>query len=160
SRVLLLFTHRPKYRHEWFAKSYFSQLRVDPLAMENADRLLRELLGDEGGLVDLRRQLIERTGGTPLFLEESVRALADTGVLEGSPGAYRATRPIEISQIPSTVHAVIAARIDRLPAMQKSLLQTAAAIGKEVPAELLRPIAGFDREQLEELLAELQAAEL
>jgi DNA-binding SARP family transcriptional activator/predicted ATPase len=157
--VLLLFTHRPEYRHEWFAKSYFARMRVDPLATENADRLLRELLGDDPSLGDLRKQLIERTGGTPLFLEESVRALADTGVLEGSAGAYRAPRPIEISQIPSTVHAVIAARIDRLPAMQKSLLQTAAVIGKEVPAELLQPIAGFDREALNELLAELQAAE-
>ena len=159
SRVLLLFTHRPEYRHEWFAKSYFSQLRVDPLATENADRLLRALLGDDLRLIALRKQLIERTGATPLFLEESVRALADTGVLMGSPGAYRAARPIEISQIPSTVHAVIAARIDRLPAMQKSLLQTAAVIGREVPAELLQAIAGFDREPLNELLAELQRAE-
>jgi len=160
SRVLLLVTHRPEYRHEWFAKSYFSQLRVEPLATENADRLLRALLGDDLRLIALRKQLIERTGATPLFLEESVRALADTGVLTGSPGAYRADRPIEISQIPSTVHAVIAARIDRLPAMQKSLLQTAAVIGKEVPAELLQPISGIDRESLNDVLAELQGAEL
>jgi DNA-binding SARP family transcriptional activator/predicted ATPase len=160
SRVLLLLTHRPEYRHEWFAKSYFSQLRVDPLATENADRLLRALLGDDPRLIDLRKQLIERTGATPLFLEESIRALADTGVLSGSPGAYRAARPIDISQIPSTVHAVIAARIDRLPALQKSLLQTAAVIGKEVPAELLQPIASSDQEALNEMLAELQRAEL
>jgi predicted ATPase len=159
SRVLLLFTHRPEYRHEWSAKSYFTRLRVDPLATENADRLLRALLGDDRGLVELRQQLIERTGGTPLFLEESVRGLVDTGVLTGRPGAYRVARPIEISHIPSTVHAVIAARIDRLPPLQKSLLHTAAVIGKEVPAELLQPIAGLDREALNELLAELQAAE-
>jgi DNA-binding SARP family transcriptional activator/predicted ATPase len=159
SRLLLLFTHRPEYRHEWFAKSYFSQLRVDPLGPENADRLLRALLGDDRHLSEFRKQLIERTGGTPLFLEESVRALADTGVLTGGPGAYRATRPIEIAQIPSTVHAVLAARIDRLPAKQKSLLQTAAVIGQDVPMELLQPITGLDREPLRELLAELQAAE-
>jgi DNA-binding SARP family transcriptional activator/class 3 adenylate cyclase/predicted ATPase len=159
SRVLLLLTQRPEYRHEWFAKSYFSQLRLEPLAKENADRLLRTLLGDDRQLVDLRKQLIEHTEGTPLFLEESVRALADADMLIGGPGAYRAARPIEISQVPSTVHAVIAARIDRLPPMQKSLLQTAAVIGKDVPAELLQPIAGLDAEPLNELLAELQAAE-
>ena len=160
ARVLLLFTHRPEYRHEWFAKSYFARLRVDPLTADSADRLVGELLGDDRSLADLRRQLIERTGGTPLFLEESVRALADARALEGVPGAYRAVRPIDISQIPSTVHAVIAARIDRLPAVQKSLLQTAAVIGREVPAELLQPIAGLDAEELNDLLAELQAAEL
>ena len=159
SRVLLLFTHRPEYRHGWFAKSYFSQLRVEPLGTENADQLLRTLLGDDRELSELRNQLIERTGGTPLFLEESVRALAETGALTGSPGAYCAARPIETAQIPSTVHAVLAARIDRLPAKQKRLLQTAAVIGQDVPVELLQPVAGVDRESLYELLAELQAAE-
>lgn len=158
-RVLLLMTHRPEYRHQWFAKSYFSQLRLEPLGTENADRLLRELLGDDPDLRDLRRQLIERTGGTPLFLEESVRALVETGALAGAPGAYRATRSIETMQIPSTVHAVLAARIDRLPAPQKSLLQTAAVIGQNVPLELLQPVTGLDRETLQGLLAELQAAE-
>ncbi len=160
SRVLLLFTHRPEYRHGWFAKSYFSQLRVDPLGSENADRFLRALLGEDHDLGPLRKQLIARTGGTPLFLEESVRSLAEAGVLKGSsPGAYRAAGMIDTSQIPSTVHAVLAARIDRLPAPQKSLLQTAAVIGQDVPVELLQPIAGLDREPLHELLAELQAAE-
>ena len=158
-RVLLLMTHRPEYRHEWFAKSYFAQLRLDPLGTENADRLLRALLGEDAALRDLRRQLIERTGGTPLFLEESVRALVDTGALAGTLGDYRATRPIEAMQIPSTVHAVLAARIDRLPAPQKSLLQTAAVIGQDVPLELLQPVTAIDRESLLTLLAELQAAE-
>ena len=160
ARVLLLFTHRPEYRHEWSAKSYFAPLRVDPLTAESADRLVGELVGDDRSVADLRRRLIERTGGTPLFLEESVRALADAGALEGMRGAYRAVRPIDISQIPSTVHAVIAARIDRLPAAQKSLLQTAAVIGRDVPAELLQPIAGCEPDELNQLLAELQTAEL
>jgi predicted ATPase len=159
SRIVLLFTHRPEYRHGWFAKSYFSQLRVDPLGAASADQLLRALLGLDGDSTELRRQLIERTEGTPLFLEESVRALADAGALAGTPGAYRVVRPIQPAQIPSTVQAVLAARIDRLPAVQKSLLQTAAAVGQEFSVELLQPIAGLDRERLDELLAELQAAE-
>jgi len=159
-RVLLVVTHRPEYRHPWLARSCFTQLRLDPLGADSADRLLRTLLGESRELRELRRQLIERTGGTPLFLEESVRALADAGALTGRPGDYRAARPIEAVQIPSTVHAVIAARIDRLPAAQKSLLQTAAVIGQDVPVELLQPIADLERESLQELLAGLQAAEL
>ena len=159
SRVLLLFTHRPEYRHVWLSRSYFTQLRADPLAVENADRFLRALLGEDASLTGLRRQLIARTGGTPLFLEESVRALADAGTLTGNAGAYRAAGPIAELQIPATVHAVLAARIDRLSADQKSLLQTASMIGEEVPAELLLPISGLAPERLNALLAELQAAE-
>jgi predicted ATPase len=159
-RVLLLLTHRPEFRHPWLAKSYFSQLRLDPLGTDSADRLLRALLGEDRGLDELRRQLLERAGGTPLFLEESVRALADSGTLAGRPGAYRAAKPIGTVQIPSTVHAVLAARIDRLPPAQKSLLQAAAVIGQEVPVALLEPIARLDEESLHELLAGLQAAEL
>jgi len=158
-RALLLLTHRPEYRHSWFAKSYFTQLRLTPLGSEHADRLLRALLGDDPALGDLRRQLIERTGGTPLFLEESVRALVDSGALVGSPGAYRAARPIGTMEIPSTVHAVLAARIDRLPPAQKSVLQTAAVIGQDVSLELLQPITNLDPDMLQAQLEELQAAE-
>ncbi len=159
SRVLLLFTHRPEYRHDWFTKSYFSQLRLDPLGGENADRLLRILLGDDRSLTHVRRQLIERTEGTPLFLEESVRALVETGALTGRQGVYRLAQPIESFEIPSTVQAVLSARIDRLPARAKGLLQTAAVIGKDVPVELLLPIAGLEEESLRETLDELQSAE-
>ena len=159
SRVLLIVTHRPEYRHQWFAKSHFSQIRLDALSAESADRLLRTLLGDDIALGTLRRELIDRTEGTPLFLEESVRALADTGALVGRPGAYRAGKPIETFEIPSTVHAVLASRIDSLSATQKSLLQTAAVIGRDVPVELLQPIAGLDPDVLLDCLASLQAAE-
>lgn len=159
TRVLLLFTHRPEFRHEWFTKTYFSQLRLDPLGAENADRLLSALLGENPRLAWLRRQLIERTEGTPLFIEESVRALVETGALSGGQGAYRLARPVESFEIPSTVQAVIAARIDRLPANAKGLLQTAAVIGKDVPVELLAAIVDVDEDSLREFLDTLQSAE-
>jgi DNA-binding SARP family transcriptional activator/predicted ATPase len=159
SRVLVLLTHRPEYRHAWLSRSYFTQLRVGPLGMEDADRLLRSVLGEDGSLSDLRGQLIARTGGTPLFLEESVRTLVDAGTLTGNSGAYRAAGPVATLQIPATVQAVIAARIDRLSAEQKSVLQTASMIGDEVPAELLQPISALAPERLNAVLAELQAAE-
>jgi DNA-binding SARP family transcriptional activator/predicted ATPase len=159
TRVLLLVTHRPEYRHEWLAKSHFSHVRLDALTAESADRLLQALVGTDRQLVGLRKELVERTEGTPLFIEESVRELVDSGVLLGRPGAYRADRPIDTYEIPSTVHAVLATRIDRLPATQKSLLQTAAVIGRDVPLELLQRIAGLDRDLLLERLASLQSAE-
>ena len=85
--------------------------------------------------------LIARTGGNPFFLEESVRTLVETGVLIGTPGTYHLVQALPTIQVPATVQAVLAARIDRLPAEDKRLLQTAAVIGTEVPWPLLQAIA-------------------
>ena len=100
-----------------------------------------------------------RTAGNPFFLEESVRTLVETGVLVGEPGAYRLDRPIESLQVPATVQAVLAARIDRLPPEAKRFLQTAAVIGTEVPLALLQAIADLPEDALHRALAHLQTAE-
>ena len=96
----------------------------------------------------LKRLLIERTEGNPFFLEESVRALVETGVLVGERGAYRLAKSLDSLQVPATVHAVLAARIDRLPPEEKRLLQTAAVIGTEVPFALLQAIAELSEAEL------------
>jgi predicted ATPase len=103
--------------------------------------------------------LIARTEGNPFFLEESVRTLVETGVLVGEPGAYRLVQPLEHIQVPATVQAVLAARIDRLPPEEKRLLQTAAVLGTEVPLALLQAIAEQPEDVLHHGLAHLQAAE-
>jgi predicted ATPase len=103
--------------------------------------------------------LIARTEGNPFFLEESVRTLVETGVLVGEPSAYRLAQAILTVQVPATMQAVLAARIDRLPPEEKRLLQTAAVIGTEVPLSLLQAIAELPEEVLHRGLAHLQAAE-
>ena len=125
----------------------------------SAEELLQALLGDDPSLVPLKRLLIERTEGNPFFLEESVRALVETGVLVGERGAYRLLKPLDSLQVPATVHAVLAARIDRLPPEEKRLLQTAAVIGTEVPFALLQAIGELSEEELRRGLGHLQAAE-
>src|SRR4029450_12858672 len=100
-----------------------------------------------------------RTEGNRFFLEESVRTLVETGVLVGEPGAYRLASPLDGLQVPATVQAVLAARIDRLPPEEKRLLQTAAVIGTDVPFALLQAIADVSEEALHRGLAHLQAAE-
>ena len=89
--------------------------------------------------------LIERTGGNPFFLEESARAAVETGVLVGDRGAYRLARSASEVRVPATVQAVLAARIDRLPPEDRALLQTAAAIGKDVRLALLQAVADLPR---------------
>jgi class 3 adenylate cyclase/tetratricopeptide (TPR) repeat protein len=159
ARLLLLVNYRPEYQHGWGSKTYYTQLRLDPLPPASADEFLQALLGADPGLEPLKQLLIARTQGNPFFLEESVRTLVETGVLVGERGAYRLARPLEGLQVPATVQAVLAARIDRLPPEEKRLLQTAAVIGTEVPWPLLQAIADAPDEALHRCLAHLQAAE-
>src|SRR5262249_8742482 len=141
ARLLLLVNYRPEYRHGWGGKMYYRQLPIDPLPPERAGELLETLLGAAAALGPLKLLLIARTEANPLFLEESVRALAEMGALAGERGAYRLTRPIESLTIPATVQAILAARIDRLEPETKRLLQAAAVIGTDVPLPLLLAIA-------------------
>jgi class 3 adenylate cyclase/predicted ATPase len=159
ARVLLLVNYRPEYQHAWGGKSYYFQLRIDPLPPESAKVLLNALLGEDQTLEPLKRVLIERTAGNPFFLEESVQALAETTVLVGERGAYQITKAPELLQIPATAHAILAARIDRLPIEDKRLLQTASVIGKDVPFALLYAVADMPEENLRRGLTHLQAAE-
>jgi tetratricopeptide (TPR) repeat protein len=159
ARVLLLVNYRPEYQHVWGSKTYYSQLRLDALSPESAAGLLGSLLGDHAELRPLAQLLIDRTEGNPFFLEESVRTLVETQALQGQRGAYRLARAVASIRVPTTVQAVLAARIDRLPPEEKQLLQSASVVGKDVPFPLLHAIAGASEDELRRGLTRLQAAE-
>src|SRR6202790_1329486 len=136
----------------------FVQIGLKPLVRENAEELLTALLDDAVELQPLKRLIIERTGGNPFFIEEVVQALFDEGAL-GRNGVVKVTRSLSQLRLPPTVQGILAARIDRLPAEQKELLQTMAVIGRESPRALITKMAGTAGAQLERMLAELRAAE-
>jgi class 3 adenylate cyclase/tetratricopeptide (TPR) repeat protein len=159
AHILLLVNYRPEYQHGWGRKTSYTPLRLDPLPAARADELLQALLGDDPSLAPLKHLLIARTEGNPFFLEENVRMLVETGILVGEHGVYRLATALPAVQVPATVHAVLAARIDRLPPEEKRLLQTAAVIGMEVPLPLLHAIAKLPEAALHRSLAHLQAAE-
>jgi tetratricopeptide (TPR) repeat protein len=159
AHLLLLLNYRPEYQHGWGSKTYYTQLRLDPLPPASADEFLHALLGDDPSLASLKPLLIARTEGNPFFLEESVRTLVETSVLVGEMDAYRLAQPLHSIQVPATVQAVLAARIDRLPPEAKRLLQTAAVIGTEVPCPLLTAITDLPGTALHRHLTHLQAAE-
>src|SRR5262245_7113848 len=156
ARLLLLVNYRPEYEHRWASKTAYSQLRLDSLPAESAAELLAALLGPDPGVVPLAQMLVKR--GNPFVLEETVRTLVETGVLDGPRGAYRLMRPVEALQVPATVQTMLAARIDRLPAEEKQLLQAASVIGRSVPYALLAAIASLSEEDLRRGLGHLQAA--
>jgi predicted ATPase/class 3 adenylate cyclase len=159
AQMFVLVNYRPEYQHGWGNKTYYTQLRIDPLPAESAEQLLHSLLGNDLELEPVKRFLIARTEGNPFFLEESVHTLVETKALVGEPGAYRMEKPIGSTQVPATVHAVLAARIDRLPPEEKRLLQSASVIGKDFQFVLLQAIAELADEPLRHGLAQLQAAE-
>jgi len=157
--VLLAVNFRPEYQHGWAGKTYYQQLRVDPLPAQSAAELLGELLGGDPSVGPLKLMLAARTEGNPLYIEESVRTLAETGVLAGTRGHHRLAGFVDASSIAPSVQAILAARIDRLDPDDKRLLGAAAVVGVDVPYVLLREIADLAEDDLRGALARLQAAE-
>jgi class 3 adenylate cyclase/tetratricopeptide (TPR) repeat protein len=156
--VLLLVNYRLEYRHEWGNKSYYTQLRLDPLGNENAAAMLEALLGETAELQPVKRLITEKTGGNPFFIEEMVQTLFDQGVIVRN-GDVKVARPLSHLRLPSTVQGILASRIDRLPPMQKDLLQTLAVMGPESALALIRRVAPQPDGELDEMLLALQAGE-
>ncbi|MBI3756460.1 MAG: AAA family ATPase [Deltaproteobacteria bacterium] len=192
AKLLLLTNYRPEYRHEWGQKTYYTQLRLAPLGREEAEEFLDVLLGLEVGaarrggppepgahqgtpLQNLKQLILEKTQGTPFFMEEIVQELVEQGVLvrDGvgadlrvgpqGPGAHPST-PLRTGSgaplhIPSTVQAILAARIDRLVPDEKALLQQLSVIGREFPLSLIRHVISQAEDDLYRLLSSLQRKE-
>ena len=158
ARILLLVNYRPEYRHEWGSRTHYTQLRLDPLATESAKEMLSALLGDEKELIPLKRLIIERTQGTPFFMEEMLQALFEEGVLQRN-GKFKLARPVSEVKIPATVQAVLASRIDRLSAPEKELLQTLAVLGREFSVSLVQRVTRKSDDELEQILTQFQFGE-
>jgi len=158
ARMLLLVNYRPEFTHNWGNKTYYTQLRLDPLGAETGEEMLQALLDEGRELAPLKRLIIEKTEGNPFFMEEIVQALFEQGALLRN-GAVKLARSLSAIELPSTVQAVLASRIDRLPPEQKDLLQTLAIIGKEFPFRLVREVSGKPEDELQQLLSDLQMAE-
>src|ERR1700689_1179792 len=166
ARILFLVNYRPEYRHEWGNKTYYTQLRLDPLGSESADEMLRALLGDGKDLEPLKQVITEKTEGNPFFMEETVQVLLDEGALVRDGSVVRLAKSLGELKIPPTVQAILAARIDRLAPDHKDLLQTLAVIGTGFKFALIRKVLDQEAseepspgEVIERMLSELQLAE-
>jgi tetratricopeptide (TPR) repeat protein len=159
--LLVLGTYRPGYRPAWLEKSYATQLTVPPLSAQDSVQLLRAVLQRETIPPPLAEALLARAQGNPFFLEELAQTLVEQVAGSGaptSPSPLPRPAPTDL-QLPSTVQALLAARIDRLPAEEKRLLQIAAVLGTEVPLPLLHAIADVPEAVLQRHLDALQSAE-
>jgi class 3 adenylate cyclase/tetratricopeptide (TPR) repeat protein len=160
TRLLLVTTFRPEHEPAWAGEEPDGQLRLSPLDSPATNALLAELLGDDRSLDGLPALISARTGGNPFFIEEVVQALAETSHLTGARGKYRLAAELEGLVLPPTVEAGLAARIDRLPAREKALVETMAVIGTEVPRALLSEVSDLGERELAEAVAVLAGARM
>jgi class 3 adenylate cyclase/predicted ATPase len=158
TKILLLVNYRPQYSHNWNSKTYYMQLRLDPLGEESAEEMLSALLGDGLELSQLKRVITEKTEGNPFFMVETVQVLLDEGALVRN-GVTKLTKPIAALKIPPTVQAILASRIDRLSQDAKELLQSLAVIGREFPLSLIRAVGSKPDVEINQLLDDLRLSE-
>ncbi len=159
SRTLLLLNFRPEYHADWMARAHYQQIALAPLSAEAIEELLVDLIGSHESTAGLAKRIHAHTGGNPFFAEEVVQTLIESGQLEGARGAYRLAMPVERLEVPATVQALLAARIDRLAEREKRVLQAASVIGKDFPEPLLATVAELPERELADALAALRSAE-
>ena len=156
--VLLVVTHRHEFSREWSAPDEVVRVPVDPLGLPYTDKLVTALIGEDVSLRHLKGRLAARTSGNPLFVEEMVRALIEVGTLQGDVRNYRMVKGSVAIDVPESVWAILAARIDRLPPDQKTVLQLASVIGGDISYDLLHQLANLPASDLDAALEQLRAA--
>jgi adenylate cyclase len=160
TRILLIVNYRPGYSAPWMHGDHFDQVSLSPLRQTAAESLATQLLGDDQSVLQLLPLIADRARGNPLFIEELVGSFQESGFLAGERGAYRLLRAPDIRRVPDTVQAIIGARIDSRPEAEKSILQTAAVIGREFALTLLSRLVGPLTTGLENVLYRLSSAGL
>ena len=139
--TLALLTYRSDYDACWLMNRGYVEIRLDGLEPAATRRIITDLLGGDPSLAPLKDELPRQSGGNPLFIEEYVRNMVDSGELVGQPGHYRVGARRDAVTIPPTVRAVLAARIDRLARLDKHVLQTLAAVGEVATVALLERVS-------------------
>ncbi|THD61243.1 TIR domain-containing protein [Phenylobacterium sp.] len=159
ARSVLLLTYRPEYDASWMKAPWCRQIALAPLGRTALEHLLEDLLGPDPGLTRLRTLIGQRANGNPFFVEEIVQSLWETGQLSGERGDYRLVSGVGKLDVPVTVAAVVAARIDRLADRERQLLQVASVIGVEFSEPLLAAVADLAPNDLTAALSSLRRAE-
>ncbi|MBE9522835.1 MAG: AAA family ATPase, partial [Proteobacteria bacterium] len=158
THILLVLLYRPEYTHTWGSKSHYTKIGLTQLTSQSSAELIQAILYDceiEPGLETL---ILNRSAGTPLYIEELTQSLLENGTIQREQNqCFLAVEPKDI-QIPDTIQGIIAARMDRLEDNLKRTMQVASVIGREFAYRILQTITGV-REELKSYLLNLQGLE-
>ena len=158
-RVLLVLTFRPEFTPTWIGRPHVTLLSLSRLAPRQCAELIAGVTGGKALPNEIADQIIERADGVPLFIEELTKAVVESGVLVDAGDRYEVTGPVAPLAIPTTLHASLLARLDRLAAARE-VAQTGAALGRQFSHELIAAVATLPPPQLEDGLARLVRAGL
>ncbi len=156
ARVFVLVTSRPDTPGGWTAPDHIHAIALDPLEPLQADEFLDHWLGHSPSLADLKARVAAQSQGVPLYLEECLRTLETTGAIVGSPGRYSLGKADARVALPTTVHGLLASRIDALEPGPRRVLMHAAVIGTSVDLGLLRAVSPIPAADLPAVLARLE----
>ncbi|MBP2294530.1 ATP-binding protein [Azospirillum rugosum] len=156
ARLLILVTSRPSTPGGWKAPEQLRRIELEPLEALQVDEFLDHWLGHHPSLSELKGRLAAQSQGVPLYLEESLRSLETAGIIVGTPGHYQAGDTDAKLVLPTTIHGLLASRIDTLDPDARRTLMHAAVIGPSVDLDLLRLIAPVPSGELPSILARLE----
>ena len=159
SPIFIILTNRPK--HYYFVKdrSYHQKISLSQLAPESCDEMMAGILQTSEIPSELKKLIFDKTEGNPFFIEEVLKSLTETEIIQKDDNGYALLYPIEQIEIPDTIQDVILSRIDRLEKQAKEALQLASVIGREFTVRLLGRITDLES-SLNDLLEELNVLEL
>ena len=157
--VLALFTLRPDFEPPWAGLPNVATLALGRLDRNNAESIVAQVAGGHALPADVMNQIIAKTDGNPLFVEELTKAVLEGDILVKSADGYRLNGPLPPLGIPTTLQDSLMARLDYLASV-KDIGQIGAAIGREFSYPLMREVVGRDEQSLKNALAKLEEAEL
>ncbi len=158
-RVLLVITARPEFVQPWPDYAHVTTVTLARLGRAGGAAIIQRITGGKTLPEDVMNQILARTDGVPLFVEELTKTVLESGLLREQNGHYVLEHPLPSLAIPTTLHASLMARLDRL-APVREVAQIGAVVGREFSYDLLNAVAGFPREELEEALGRLVQSEL
>jgi predicted ATPase/class 3 adenylate cyclase len=159
ARLLLVLTARPEFRPPWALRSSVTPLILTRLTHPQIEEMALRVTGGKLLPAEVLAQIVAKTDGIPLFVEELVKTILEAGLVQEDAGRYVLTGPLPPLAIPATLQDALMARLDRL-AVVKDVAQLGAVLGREFPYELLRAVALLDEVTLQQALAQLVGAEL
>ena len=159
TRLLAVFTFRPDFRPPWPPRSHIAHLMLAHLGQREVEKMVGGMTGGKRLPVEVMQEVISKTDGVPLFVEELTTAVMESGLLREQDGHYELTSPLNALAIPSSLNDSLMARLDRLGAV-KEVAQLAATVGREFSYELLEAVASLDATALQEALEKLVESDI
>jgi class 3 adenylate cyclase/tetratricopeptide (TPR) repeat protein len=157
--VLLIVTYRPEFTSPWVGRPHMTLLTLNRLPRRRSAEMIIHVTGGKALPKEIADQIVDRTDGVPLFVEELTKSVVESGLVTDAGDRFTVTGPVPWLKIPTTLHGSLLSRLDHL-AGTREVAQIGAALGKQFSHELISAVAGMPQQHLDDALAHLARADL